>query len=969
MRLLRFCLNVGLLVWLVGWALCSIPALAQAKTPAIKPAATGAVSSQPFLRLETGGHTAAIWRIAVDAAEHYLVTGSDDKTARVWELATGKLLQTLRPPLGEGDEGKVYAVAISPDGGTVAVGGWTQAGEPGDSIYLFQRATGKLLLRLNGLPNVIIDLRFSPDGRLLAAALGGANGIRVYRTDNWNAAARDTDYQGDSYSVDFDPKGRLVTTCEDSYIRLYDASFHLLAKQTAAGGKQPFFARFDPTGEKIAVGFDDSTAVNVLSGVDLHLLYAPDTALAKNGNLESVAWSQDGLQLYAGGFYSEKSGWRPVLRWQEAGRGAKQSFRVSPNTIRDLRPLANGRLAFGAADPLFGVLQADGSKRWEKRGETLDFRDQENRLRVSDDGSVVEFAFQILGPEKTTIRTARFNLASQQLQFDPPPQSGLTAPHTEGESHANWKNTTTAKVHGVALTLKPYEMSRSLALAANGTGFLLGTEWWLRYYDSPKQQRWPTAIPGIAWAVNLSADGRYAVAAFADGTIRWYNTSDGKEVLALYVNPDEHRWIAWTPEGFYAAAPGAEGLVGYHLNQGPDHAGEFVAAKQLQDGFYRPDLITHRLQANGDALLAEAVAKLGDVRSVLAGGLPPKLHLLSPAQAESTGDYAIKLKVQDQGGGVARIVYKIDGVERHSRPADIPGPDDYSDTIALDSGRHVITAVALNREGVKSNEVQAVVEVKAPEVKADLYVLAVGVTAYDDHGFAEGVRFAAQDAESIRARFDIANSRGLYKHIHLATLLDRQATRANILAALGMLGNAVKPSDVFVLYLSGHGTAIDGAYHFVPQEVRYTNRERLHEQSLDETSLRTALSGIKAGKSLILIDTCSSGAFAGPPGRYLGEKEALDRFSRVTGRTIIAAAANDKMALEGEGGHGAFTYILLEALKGKAAHNDSGFILVSELAAYVEEELPRLTQRKWGYQQIPVSRMEGSFPVLPKETP
>ena len=53
----------------------------------------------PMLRLETGMHTATIWRIGVDVAQRYLVTGSDDKTVRVWELASGRLLRTLRPPI------------------------------------------------------------------------------------------------------------------------------------------------------------------------------------------------------------------------------------------------------------------------------------------------------------------------------------------------------------------------------------------------------------------------------------------------------------------------------------------------------------------------------------------------------------------------------------------------------------------------------------------------------------------------------------------------------------------------------------------------------------------------------------------------------------------------------------------------------------------------------------------------------
>ncbi|MEB3254760.1 MAG: hypothetical protein VKJ05_00080, partial [Synechococcaceae cyanobacterium] len=47
-------------------------------------------------------------------------------TARVWDLANGgRLAAVLRVPVGEGDEGKLYAVALSPDGALVAQGGFT----------------------------------------------------------------------------------------------------------------------------------------------------------------------------------------------------------------------------------------------------------------------------------------------------------------------------------------------------------------------------------------------------------------------------------------------------------------------------------------------------------------------------------------------------------------------------------------------------------------------------------------------------------------------------------------------------------------------------------------------------------------------------------------------------------------------------------------------------------------------------
>ena len=133
----------------------------------------GEPTSEPLMRLETGMHTAQIRRIATDAAGRWAVTASDDKTARVWEVATGRQAMVLRPPQDAGHEGKLYAVAISPDGSTVAVGGWTGYDwDQQNSIYLFDRVSGRLTKRIAGLPSVVFHLAFSPDGRFLAASLG-----------------------------------------------------------------------------------------------------------------------------------------------------------------------------------------------------------------------------------------------------------------------------------------------------------------------------------------------------------------------------------------------------------------------------------------------------------------------------------------------------------------------------------------------------------------------------------------------------------------------------------------------------------------------------------------------------------------------------------------------------------------------------------------------------------------------------
>ena len=88
----------------LGAALAAAGAVAQAAT----------ATTEPLARLETGMHTAVIMRVATDSAGRWAVTASQDRTARVWELATGRLAGVLRPPQDDDNEGKLFAAALSP---------------------------------------------------------------------------------------------------------------------------------------------------------------------------------------------------------------------------------------------------------------------------------------------------------------------------------------------------------------------------------------------------------------------------------------------------------------------------------------------------------------------------------------------------------------------------------------------------------------------------------------------------------------------------------------------------------------------------------------------------------------------------------------------------------------------------------------------------------------------------------------
>jgi uncharacterized caspase-like protein len=321
----------------------------------------------------------------------------------------------------------------------------------------------------------------------------------------------------------------------------------------------------------------------------------------------------------------------------------------------------------------------------------------------------------------------------------------------------------------------------------------------------------------------------------------------------------------------------------------------------------------------------------------------------------------LSFKVMDQGGGIGRVRYRINGQELEGRPEGIgvPGQSPVNRRFNLGPGKNVVSVTVANgKSQVESRAIETIVNVRQSGERPSLYVLAVGVTTYRDHDLS--LKYAADDASAIAKELGQRGT-GFFKAVHIKEpLLNNEATAANITTAFEHLSREVKEEDVFILFLAGHGTAFDGEYHFIPWEVVYENEAALRARSLNQSKLQELLRKIPAQKTLVLLDTCSAGAFT--PGRAVsGEKAAIDRLMKVTGRAVLAATSDTKMALEGHEGHGVFTYALLQALAGKALEsNDNQAVDIDELASYVAEEVPKITLQRWGYEQFPMRDLQGA---------
>lgn len=938
--------------------------------------------STPQLRLEPSRHFAMISRMDVDRPERYAVTASADKTARVWDIRDGKLLRTIRPPIGKGNEGQLFAVAISPDGELIAVGGWTgYEWQKKYDIYLFQRSNGHLLRRIRGLPGVITDLTFSKDGRKLAVAVA-RNGIRVFDPFSGRLLISDTQYSGASYSVDFNQQGQLVSVSYDGLVRLYDAQLKLKQRYRTQGGKLVFRARFSPDGRKIALVFHDSATVEVLATHNLSRLPLSNAKGVDNGYLLEVAWSVNGRQVYVGGTHNNGSG-IPVLVWQQ--NGMHKALNASQDTVMGVYPLRDGGLLYASADPALGRLDAVGRVLWKRTSGKLSFMGYkaQHEFKLSADGRQVWFNFKHERESNSRVIKGAigWNLLTQTLVKNPAPNLQPSKFKAPGLDIRDWDNEYKPIVNGQSLLLERREMARSLAIAPNNRNFALGTSWRVRYFADNGQQRWKTPV-SAAWAVNISQDGRWVVAALGDGTIRWYETQTGKERLAFYLHPDQQRWIAWTPQGFYAASSeNAERFMGYHLNNGADQAAQFVRVDRLKTVYARADLVAKALDPNYPQLAQQALQRAGNVRALLrADRLPPLITVMGgKRQFNVQGQhFALPLEIKNQGGGIGRIEYRIAGKvygDPAARGAGAHSPGGKGiirkkRSFTLPHGRTVMDVVAFSSDNkVISEPVQVVVNVNNPvRQRPSLHVLSIGVTDYADDSL--DLKYAASDAQAFADTLEQHTGPAIYQHINKRVLLDQDVNLHRIRNELARMAKVVKPQDVFVLYMAGHGMALDGRYHFLPQNLRYSGNAAVRQHGLSDEKLRQWLQPIKAKKNLLVLDTCNAGksihtlAMA-RGGNSLEDKVAIGNLMESTGFAVLAASTSQQQALAGivdhrtKKGHGLFTNSLLNGLRGAADRSNDRRVSIRELDQYIHQQVPRLSQQKWSFKQFPMSQVTG----------
>lgn len=446
------------------------------------------------------------------------------------------------------------------------------------------------------------------------------------------------------------------------------------------------------------------------------------------------------------------------------------------------------------------------------------------------------------------------------------------------------------------------------------------------------------------------------------------DTRNYREVLRAIMKDDE--WIAVTPEGFFAASDG------YPRERTYVRSGHRVMQLgQLSQALDRSDLIWERLRGDPESRFSEAARRSSGM--LLTDGLPPAVRIVAPPPGHKATDSAVRVTVdlKDEGGGVGRVEWRVNGtvlgLGSRNRGLQRIQPAIVRD-VSLVDGNNRIEVLAYNEAGSLASR-PARVDVEhdgGPKGKPALVVLAAGISAYSDASLR--LRFAARDAETLVRALESGKGALFSEFVDVGPLYWDDVTKASLEAAFARLTLSLRPQDVFVVFLAGHGLALDGDYYFLPADFRFHNEDSVRQSAVSRDDIQNWLSGIRARKGLVLLDTCNSGSFVeaqlSSASRSMAQKTAVGRLVRATGRATISASSADGIALEGVEGHGVFTYALLEGLAkaDKLRGNNDGWVSTLELAGYVGDRVPELSMEKYGYEQIPQYNLHGTdFPISP----
>ncbi|MFN2453032.1 MAG: caspase family protein [Pyrinomonadaceae bacterium] len=926
------------------------------------------------------GHTGLITALAFNSGGDMLASGSADKSVKLWDAATGRETRTLA-----GHTDRISAVTFSPDGQMLA------SASLDATVKLWKTSGGQAKRTLQSTSGKLLTVAYSPDGRFILAA-GANNAMQIWDAatgrETRTVAAPPSDNPLESIAMAFSPDGNsLATSSGDKTIELRDTSTGRDVRTLTTHSYGVYATAFSPDGKWFASGGKENT-VKLWETATGRELYTLDP---NGGFVNALAFSPDGTLLASGNLSGTVTLWDTMtglkVRSMTGHEGGINGLAFSPNG--KLLASASGDTTLKLWDAATGR-EARALKGHAAEVNAVAFSADGKSLASGSADKTVKLWDALSGSETRTFTGHTGEVLA--VAFSP-----------DGKSLASGGVDNTVMMWSVAsgsttrtLTGHAGEV-KAVAFSPDGRTLISGgRDNMVKMWDAATGQatRSLTGHSSEIYALAFNNDGRWFASGSDDGSTRIWDAKSGDLAATLIslreseagLSAQRTDWLVVSPDGLFDGSPAAWNQILWRFEQ---NTYTVRPVEAFFNEFYYPSLLADILAGKKPKAPQEIsqidrrqpqVAIITNEAETSGASSFAKRDLMmkiSIAEAPADKDHATGSGARDvrlfRNGSLVKL-WRGDVLENKG------GKTMLETSIPIIAGTNQFTAYAFNRDDVKSADatlnLTGADSLKRP---ATAYIIAVGVNSYSNPGY--NLKFAVPDANAFSGEVKLSqqNLLGRFSKIELVSLLDNEATKANMLTALKRLagGDAgalpagvpaslaklkdVQPEDTVVIYFAGHGIAYQSRFYLLPHDLGYKgSRRRLDEagfknildHSVSDRELEQAFETVAAGQILLVLDACNSGQALEAEEKRRGpmNSKGLAQLAYEKGMYILTAAQSYQAALEAtELGHGLLTYALVEeGLKQNLADGAprDGRVLLQEWLNYATNRVPQMQERK-----------------------
>jgi len=597
--------------------------------------------SNPILTIDTGSHQSRINRNLITTSDgHYLVSASIDKTIRVWNIKTKKEVRKILGQVGNGVNGVVDAIALSPNDKWLAVGGFF--GEKGSndssnvgSIRIYDFNSGELVKLLISHDNAVTDLYFSNDGAILLSSSADYK-VKVWNVDNnFQLSSTLQGHTGIVYAARALPDEKIVSVGLDGQLLLWDHG-KVIAKykhinildslainnnkivasgqasqqimvfdhqlnllETIESKTKPFALKFSPNGRYLLTGtpeypfypiiydsYDKFSIKGIVKKYDDLVegigFLDNNTIITGGGSSNDIYfWDIDSLEMM-GYIAGNGNSVHAVgidnngVKWGNMQEGSSHN---NSNQLEYYFDLKKSKII--SAEDLQPISTKWGDWSLSHRfGENSLYNDA--ILVISNKGKEVA---RIIRDGSSGLRHLSYGFTSDGLIISGGNSGFLVAYNRKGKKIFEFSGHT----------------GDVLSIAVSNNKLISGSSdqtikvWNISKLKDIKPIGFLTTLQeGLLKKSGIKLSIQEIMKLLDDngGTNQYLSgETDNDRLIASFFFDNNSEWVVWTKSGYYISSKNGAKYIGFHINHGSDKAAGFVPISDFHNSLYRPDIV------------------------------------------------------------------------------------------------------------------------------------------------------------------------------------------------------------------------------------------------------------------------------------------------------------------------------------------------------------------------------------------